>query len=295
MNKEKYLHELEKNLSSLPVQEKSEALIFYGEYLTDMEENNPESISTLEPPVQIAAQIKAESAIKNSKEKGIKSKKGLSTAWTVLLAIFALPVGLPIAVSIAVVAISLIVVAFSLVISLYATAFSLAAYGLFSLVTAVIMIPTSLAVSLFYLGAGLLGLGLGFILVIAITMFSKQLFVWIAKLINNIRLKIRNRQNPGSANVNYGEAPVMKDSPQATDAAEQSNTDIPKVEYDFTGKSDSPTMKIEADPQENETAALANDKDEPKATDSDKPKKADKKKSQTNDKEKKDKDKEVEK
>lgn len=194
MNKEQYMKELEKSLSSLPRQEQEEAMNFYEEYMADMEENNPEMLEALEPPHQIAAQIKADAAMRTTGEKDIQKKKGISTAWTVLLAIFALPIGLPVAITVAVLALALIIVALSLVISLFAVALSVVLSGIGALITAVVMIPTSFAVALFYLGTGLFALGLGYLISIGVYDLSKRMFIWIAKIINNIRLKIQNRQ-----------------------------------------------------------------------------------------------------
>ncbi len=194
MNKDQYMQELERSLSSLSGQDRDEAMLFYSEYLADMEENDPASIDTLESPHQVAAQIKADAAMKTTGEKDINKKKGISTAWTVLLAVFALPVGLPVAITVAVLALALIIVALSLVISLFAVAFSIAASSIMALVAAVAMIPTSIPVAIFYLGAGLLGLGLGYLIGVGVYDLSKRIFIGIAKLINNIRLKIQNRQ-----------------------------------------------------------------------------------------------------
>ena len=225
MNREAYIKELEMNLSSLPEHEREEALSFYKEYFADMEENNPESLSTLELPSQVAAQIKAEAAIRTTTEKNVKDKKGLSTVWIVLLAVFALPVGLPIAVSVAVVAISLLAVAFTVVISLYATALAVVVSGIFSLIAAVVLIPASFPVSVFYLGMGLLSLGLGYILSVGVFILSKQIFIWIARLINSIRLKIKNRQSGKSDVVNNkNEVPSIK--PETVD--EESN-EVPSI------------------------------------------------------------------
>jgi uncharacterized membrane protein len=194
MNREEYLRELEKNIHSLPQNEIDDALTFYNEYLADMEENNPQNLNRLDPPQQIAAQIKADTAMKGINDKSKKNKIGLSTAWTVLLAVFALPIGLPIAISIATVAISLIVVAVAVLISLGAAAVSLTVYGIASLIAAIIILPTSFAATVFHLGFGLLTLGLGYLSVIGVYRLSRMTFAWIAGFINNMRIRIQNRQ-----------------------------------------------------------------------------------------------------
>lgn len=197
MNKDQYIQTLEKNLKSLPKDERDEAMAFYEEYLTDLSENNPEKLDSLDDPSQVAAQVKAEVALRSIDEKDTKKKKGISIAWTVLLAVFALPIGLPVAVSIAIIALSLIIVALAFVISLFAVAISLTLSGLFSLIAGGAVIPTDPAVAVFYIGCGLFALGLGYILTLGFYDLSKSIFIWIAKFINKMRLKAQKKNvNP---------------------------------------------------------------------------------------------------
>lgn len=195
MDKQQYLTELEKNLKSLPKQDRDDAMIFYEEYVSEMAESNPEKLDSLDHPVQVAAQIKAEVAMRNTEEKDVKKKKGLSTVWTVLLAIFALPIGLPIAIAVAAVALSLIIVAISLVFALFAVALAIFASGIAAIISGIILIPSSFAVSVFYVGSGLFCLGLGYILSIGFYDLSKRIFIGIAKLINKMRLNIQSKNN----------------------------------------------------------------------------------------------------
>lgn len=194
MNKEQYLNELKGDLQSLSEQEQADALAFYEEYLSDMEENNPEKLEALEAPQEIAAQIKADAAIKSTEEKDIKKKKGISTAWAVLLAVLALPIGLPLAVAFAAVAIALIIVVLSLVIALFAVVLSLAVSAIFSLVAGVTLLATDPSVGLFYLGCGLFGLSAGYILGIGVYDLSKRLFIWLARFFNRVRVKMQNKK-----------------------------------------------------------------------------------------------------
>ena len=195
MNKENYMTELKRQLSSLPPEERNEAIIFYEEYISDMTEKNPENLDSIAPPHQAAAQIKAEIAIRSTTDKTIKKKKGISTAWTVLLGVLALPVGLPIAIAVAAVTIALIITAIAVIISLFAAAISIAISGIAFIIVSFALVFISFPAALFYFGAGLLALSLSYIMTVGVYYLSKIIFIWIAKLINNIRLKIQNRQN----------------------------------------------------------------------------------------------------
>lgn len=211
MNKEQYIQALEKNLKSLPKEERDEAMAFYEEYLSDLAERNSEKLDTLDDPNNVAAQIKAEVALKSTTEKDIKKKKGISTAWTVLLAIFALPIGLPIAIAVAVIALSLIIVAIALVFSLFAVTLSVGVAGIAALISGVAVIPSNIGISIFYIGCGLFALGLSYLLGVEFYKLSKQIFIWIARLINKMRVKIQKKDNNSDMSDSYPGKPEIDD------------------------------------------------------------------------------------
>lgn len=102
MNKAEFLRVLEENLSKLPVEERLSAMEYYKEYLDEAgNENEEEAIKRLGNPVQLARQLMADFITKEVEEKPMKPKQSFQAFWIVIVALFASPIALPIALSIA--------------------------------------------------------------------------------------------------------------------------------------------------------------------------------------------------
>lgn len=102
MNKEEFLRALEGNLSKLPVEERQSAMEYYKEYLDEAgNENEAEAIKRLGNPVQLAKQLMADFITKEVEEKPMKPKQSFQAFWIVIVALFASPIALPVALSIA--------------------------------------------------------------------------------------------------------------------------------------------------------------------------------------------------
>ncbi len=184
MSKEDFLLQLEKGLKKLPKQEVDNAIEYYTEYLEDVgTENEQAAISALGSPDKVASQITAEFAVKEMKSSP-SAKKGISTVWIVLLAIFASPIAIPIALTIAAVALSLVIVLIALIVSFAAISISLIAAGIIMVIVGLCLILQSLATAAFYFGAGLFVFGVGLAIIPLVIWLSKKGFNVIAKLIN---------------------------------------------------------------------------------------------------------------
>ena len=176
MTKNEFLSQLGHRLRALPENERNDATEYYSGYLDDAGEDEAEAIEHLGSPADVAAKIVAEYAVSDNgdaEETAQDRKRMLPIVWTVILAIFAVPVGLPLAVAVAAVAIALLAVIFSLVVAFGATAFGLFAGGLAAAVASIIALFQNVPLALMMLGSTLVILGLGI-------MFAKLTFV-IAK------------------------------------------------------------------------------------------------------------------
>lgn len=99
MNKDAYLNELKRCLSSLPKEEIDDAISYCEEYFEEAEEE-AQAIQDLGNPSKFAAQIKADFTIRSQplmeNEKGIKKQRSMwKTLITIFLGIMALPVAFP--------------------------------------------------------------------------------------------------------------------------------------------------------------------------------------------------------
>ena len=128
MTKGDYLAQLAHKLRVLPENERQDALEYYDGYLSDAE-NERTAIAQLGSPGEVSANILANYVAKSSGayeadqasgqngtrgaapikaagrgESDVRGARGIKTAWMIILALFALPIGLPLVISLAAVA-----------------------------------------------------------------------------------------------------------------------------------------------------------------------------------------------
>ena len=167
MNSAQYLDELRRQLRGLPQEEIDRCVGYYEEYFADAgPDQEPEAVERLGAPAQIAAQLKADWAVKSVEDQPKDKPKdkpghGLKTLWTVLLALLAAPIGLPLAAAAFCVILALVLVVLAVIISLFAAFFAVALAGVAVLVAGVVVAPVHGPTGLFCAGAGLVLAGLG--------------------------------------------------------------------------------------------------------------------------------------
>lgn len=184
MTKDEFLSKLRKGLKRLPPEEIENAMAYYEEYLEDAgEENQTDAVAALGSPNKIASQISAEYAVKDLKTDP-SAKKGLAAVWMVLLAVFASPIAVPIAIAVACVAFAMVIVVFALIFSFAAVALSLTLAGIVCVIVGLILTVQNFPVALFYIGAGLVTLGLGVIFGLLVAKLSKKSFNGIVHMIS---------------------------------------------------------------------------------------------------------------
>lgn len=184
MNRDDFLSKLRKQLAHLPQEEIDSAVSYYAEYLDDAgAENDAAAIEKLGNPRQIASQIVAEYAVRDM-QTAPSAKKGLATVWAVLLAVFASPIAVPVALALALVAFALVLVVFALLFSLAAVAVSFTVSGLACVLVGICVIAQNPTITLFYVGCGLFLLGAGVMLSLAVVNLSKKGFGGIASMIS---------------------------------------------------------------------------------------------------------------
>ena len=189
MNRREYLEQLKKRLRKLPFDEIREAVDYYEQYFNDAgEENEQAVIAELGPPSNVASQIIAEFAVKGSGQEQ-SAKRGLSSVWVVILAVFASPVALPLAVAVAAIAFSLVVVMLCLLISIGCTVLAFILTGVMCMVFSIPVLVQNFATALFYFGSGLVLCGIGTALVLPTIALSKKCFAWLAKCVGRFILR----------------------------------------------------------------------------------------------------------
>lgn len=162
MTKQEYMSQLQKRLGKLPSDVFDEAMEYFAEYFDEAEDEQT-AIENLGSPEEAAAQIITNIAIENASEpeKTEGVKKGLSAIWVGLLAVFAVPVGVPVAFAIGVVILALLVTVASLWLAVALVAVSFVFAGVVSIVGGIILLFSSWTNALASIGAALILLGLG--------------------------------------------------------------------------------------------------------------------------------------
>ncbi|MDR1217539.1 MAG: DUF1700 domain-containing protein [Oscillospiraceae bacterium] len=176
MTKRKFLDKLSRLLRALPRDEIDAAVSYYDEYISDAEDE-AEAIASLGSPWEVAGRIAAGAAAGigaagESVEAG-KKRGGARTASMIVLAIFALPIGLPLAIAFAAVAFSVAVAVLAVLASFGVAAASLILGGLICSLIGAAAILRDFALGLAVTGEGLIMLGAGWLALLA--------FVWLWK------------------------------------------------------------------------------------------------------------------
>lgn len=186
MNRSEFFKKLEKELSRVPEEERQAALDYYNEYFDDAgEENEQNVLNELGSPYQIAARIKADSAVRQLDEETRPTvKKGISAVWLVILAIFAAPIALPLAIGGAALAIGLIAALIGVLIALVVGAAALFLGGIVVVISGIAVVATSIPTAIFTVGVGLTTLGITVLIGVLVVLAARGIFGSIAKHMN---------------------------------------------------------------------------------------------------------------
>ncbi len=173
MNQKQFLYELWRELERIPIEEREEAMRYYEEYLEDAQ-GNEQAIHALGTPKEVAAQILGDYAVKGLQKPAKSTKQGLSKVWLIILAIFASPIALPLAVAIAAVALVLVIAAVAVMVALCAAGLGAVLGGIAVIIAGCWVLVASPASAVFFVGIGAFAVGLGLL----IGLFS----VWLGRI-----------------------------------------------------------------------------------------------------------------
>ncbi len=156
MNKTEFLSELRGRLKGLPQTEINNALNFYEEYFNEAGvQNEHKVIEELVSPNAVASKIIGEFAVNDSKA---DKPKRANTLLIVILAILASPIALPIGITIIV----LIFVFFIVLLSLGIAGLAIIISAVAAIVAGFWAIFTSFGTGMYYIGAGLVIMSVGY-------------------------------------------------------------------------------------------------------------------------------------
>lgn len=166
MGKNEFLKKLDKLLSQLPDSERGRHLSYYSELIDDMTDNGmseQEAVAKFGDVNEIANQILTETPLPLLVKTKVKPGGGW-TALTIILAILACPIWLPIVISLFAVVLSVFVVLWSVVIAFIAVCLALIISGFALCIAPFVFISVAPAVLVLDIGVGLICIGIGILL-----------------------------------------------------------------------------------------------------------------------------------
>lgn len=178
MNKEEYLKELQQRLKKLPKEDFDMAMEYFYEYFEEAgEENEQTAIEDLGTPKQAAQQIIMNMAVRNTEEAPEKNvKSNISAIWVGVLAVFAAPIALPLALAAVLVVGSLGISVLAVAASLLVAEAALVGAGALEVLLSVVKFFASPANAAASAGLGLISMGFGILLLPGSVILIKKCF-----------------------------------------------------------------------------------------------------------------------
>lgn len=192
MTKKEYMKKLAYQLRRLPKEDYDKAMDYFEEYFEDAGiENEQKAIQDLGTPEEAASALILELAQENAVKPPKTMKRRFSALWIAVLALFAAPIALPLALAILAVIASAVLAVLAVVAAILLSAFSCVAVSVLGIIGGIAILPQTI-------GGGLVNIGLSLILIgcgILITYFSIWLTRWVivklAGLLGRLVKKIR--------------------------------------------------------------------------------------------------------
>jgi len=195
VTRSEFINEMESALAGLPHSEVSRITEYYDEIFNealDDGKTEEEICEGLDKPEDIAGRVRAEIAFVRAEQE--PTAKTMSTVLVVVLGIFALPVGLPIAIAIFAVLLALTVTVFAVVVSLGATALALFAGGIVGIVSGFVAIIQGLPLfGISFIGASFTLVGLSILGAIALFYIFRAMFRGIVRCCRTLYRWVVNR------------------------------------------------------------------------------------------------------
>jgi len=183
MNRIEFMNGLRHKLRRLPCEEAQNAISYYEEYFDEAgAENEAQTIAALGSPNDVASKIIGEYAITSAESVPVEKKKS-NVLLITILAIFASPIALPIAICILVILFSVGVVIFSF----FITGVTMVLAGLVTVFLGFWSFSAGFGTGLFYLGSSALTIAIGAAITIGTVQLGKITLLglqkWMGKLL----------------------------------------------------------------------------------------------------------------
>ncbi len=183
MNRDEYMKRLEYRLRRLPKEDYDKAVSYFTEYFEEAgPDKESQAIEDLGSPEMAADQIIRDFAMENANRPVKDVRRGISAVWVGILAVFAAPIGVPLALTLGILALTFVFVILMLVFCVFILTLSVAVSAIPCIVIGVWMLFTSFADGIATIGIGLLGLGIGYWLLIGSAALGKGVLRLMTRL-----------------------------------------------------------------------------------------------------------------
>ncbi|EOS80946.1 hypothetical protein C817_01282 [Dorea sp. 5-2] len=187
MNREEYMKCLTHRLRRLPKEDFDKAISYYTEYFEEAgPENEAQAIHDLGSPELAADQIIRNIAAENAKEPIKDVRHGFYAVWIGILAVFAAPIGIPLALTLGILALTFVFLILVLIFCVFVVTISVAVSAIPCIVIGVWMLFTSFADGMATIGIGLIGLGIGYWLIVASVALGKGALHLMTRLFGRV-------------------------------------------------------------------------------------------------------------
>lgn len=178
MTNNEYLAALKRQLKPLPKEERDEALKYYAEYL---EEGSVEELGDVR---ETARQILDQCAIKSldGKSKG----SGVKTLWLVILAVFAAPLALPVAIALGTVMLAILITVFAVILAIIISVAAFILAGILLTCLSAVMLHAAPVNFIMTLGIGLIIAGAGLLVLIGSVYLTRGIAGLLARLFGKL-------------------------------------------------------------------------------------------------------------
>ena len=186
MDRKQFIEELRERLKRLPEEEVENAISYYQEYFNEAgAENDEATIAALGTPANVASKIIGEFALSDVKKEKSSKTKSTSPLWIALIAIFSVPVALPLVIAV----FSLVVALFAVVFALTVSGGAIAITGVGAMVFGIWAFSYGVPTGLFYLGSGMVTLAIGITLAVGLFRVGKLLVKLVQQLLGKLLVK----------------------------------------------------------------------------------------------------------
>lgn len=187
MNRDEYMKCLTHRLRRLPKEDFDKAISYYTEYFEEAgPENEAQAIHDLGSPELAADQIIRNIAAENAKEPIKDVRHGFYAVWIGILAVFAAPIGIPLALTLGILALTFVFLILVLIFCVFVVTISVAVSAIPCIVVGVWMLFTSFADGMATIGIGLIGLGIGYWLIVASVALGKGALHLMTRLFGRV-------------------------------------------------------------------------------------------------------------